>query len=106
MSSGDRVLDRIAALASQNASGELICASDSVEVHVFLQRGRIAWATDSTRPLAFTRHLLQTAQIDVEVFREILESCRREKRPLGETLIAWGVATREEVRDALRHQIE
>lgn len=99
-------LSRITALAKEQASGELICASDSVEVHVYLQRGRIAWATDSAQPLAFTRHLLERAQIDVEVFREILESCRREKRPLGETLIAWGAATKEEVRDALRHQIE
>lgn len=99
-------LETISELAARTVSGELICASDSAEVHVYFQRGRIAWATDSTRPLAFTRHLLETAQIDVEIFREILESCRREKRPLGETLIAWGVATREEVLLALRHQIQ
>ncbi|MBX3229611.1 MAG: sigma-54-dependent Fis family transcriptional regulator [Labilithrix sp.] len=99
-------LGRVAVLSKEGASGELICASDTIEVHVYLQRGRIAWATDAAQPLAFTRYLLERAQIDVEVFREILESCRREKRPLGETLIAWGVATREEVRDALRHQIE
>lgn len=99
-------LGRIAVLAKEQASGELICASDSVEVHVYLQRGRVAWATDAAQPLAFTRYLLERAQIDVEVFREILDSCRREKRPIGETLIAWGVATKEEVRDALRHQIE
>lgn len=106
MSSDRSALDRIALLARQAATGELICASDVVEVHVHLQRGRVAWATDARHPLAFTRHLLETAQIDGEIFREILESCRREKRPLGETLIAWGVATFEEVRDSLRHQIE
>lgn len=99
-------LETIGELATRTVTGELICASDSAEVHVYFQRGRIAWATDSARPLAFTRHLLETAQIDVEIFREILESCRREKRPLGETLIAWGVATREEVLLALRHQID
>lgn len=99
-------LERIAHLSRQEATGELICASDELEVHVYLQQGRVAWATDASHPLAFTRYLLEEAQIEVEVFREILESCRREKRPLGETLIAWGVATREEVKEALRHQIE
>lgn len=99
-------LDIIAELANRNASGELICASESVEVHIYFQRGRVAWATDSARPLAFTRALLESAQIDVNIFREILESCRREKRPLGETLVAWGVASREEVREALRHQVD
>jgi hypothetical protein len=98
-------LERITQLAGGNVSGELICASDAVEVHVYFQHGRIAWATDSTKPLAFTGHLLKSAGIDVEIFREILESCRREKRPLGQTLISWGVATHEEVRDSLRHQI-
>lgn len=99
------VVDKLEELARRRASGELICASDSIEVHVYFQHGRIAWATDSARPLVFTRRLLETAQIDVEIFREILESCRRERRPLGETLIAWGVATREEVLHALSHQI-
>lgn len=92
-------------LVAKHASGELICASDTVEVHVYLQRGRIAWATDAARPLAFTRHLLDTGRVDVDVLRELLESCRRERRPLGETLIAWGVVTREDVRDALLCQI-
>lgn len=99
-------LARIEQLAAERGSGELICASETVEVHVYFQRGRIAWATDAARPLAFTRRLLETAQIDADIFQEILESCRREKRPLGETLIAWGVATHDEVRAALQHQIE
>lgn len=106
MNASSMTMGRIGRLADDHASGELICVSDAAEVHVFFQSGRIAWATSSHRPLEFTKHLLHTAQIDVEVFREILESCQREKRPLGETLISWGVATLEEVRAALRHQIE
>ena len=87
VSHGARVI--LSDLVACEASGELICVSDKFEVHVYFQRGRIAWATDSTRPLAFTRYLLETAKIDPEIFREILESCRREKRPLGETLHAY-----------------
>ena len=101
-----KALDRLRRLAEDRASGELISVSDAAEVHVFLQHGRIAWATSSLHPLEFTRFLLETAEIETGTFREILESCRREKRPLGETLIAWGVATKEEVRAALHHQIE
>jgi hypothetical protein len=100
-----RPIDVLEAVSRREASGELICASATAEVHVFLQRGRIAWATDSEHPFAFTRYLQKTAQIDAEAFRDILESCKREKRPLGETLVSWGVATPEEVRDALRHQV-
>ena len=92
--------------AARGVSGELIGVSDGVEVHVYLQRGRLAWATDSVHPLAFTRRLVATAKIDVETFREVLDACRREKRPLGETLMAWEVATKDEIRGALRHQID
>jgi hypothetical protein len=93
-------------LVRQLASGELICASGEVEVHVYLQRGRVAWATDSAHPFAFTRHLQTTAGIDTEGFRDILESCKRERRPLGETLVSWGLVTQDEIRTALRHQLE
>jgi len=99
-------LDALRSVAERGCTGEFICASPTVEVHVYLQRGRIAWATDSEHPFVFTRQLQKTAQIDPESFRDILDSCRREKRPLGETLVSWGVATWDEVKDALRHQIE
>lgn len=106
MRDSGRTRSRLSRLSLDRASGELIYVSDTVEIHVFFQHGNIAWATNSLRPLEFTRYLLESAEIDPATFREILESCRREKRPLGETLIAWGVATKEEVRAALRHQIE
>jgi hypothetical protein len=106
MSVDERPLDTLFRLAKREASGELISASARGEVHVYLQRGRVAWATDSEHPFAFTRHLQQTTQIDAASFRDILESCKRERLPLGETLVSWGVATLEEVRDALRHQLE
>ena len=100
-----RPIDRLVSLASDAASGELICASSTGEIHVYLQRGRIAWATDSRHPFAFAAHLQETAGIDVDTFRQIVEECRREKLPLGETLVEWGLATWEVVRSALAHQI-
>jgi hypothetical protein len=98
--------ETLQALVERRASGELICASESVEAHVYLQRGRIAWATDSEHPFAFTRHLQQIAGLDAEGFRDILESCKREKRPLGETLVDWGLVTQDQIREALQHQLD
>ena len=98
-------LDVLRDLADREASGELICVAGEVEVHVFLQRGRVAWATDSEHPRAFARHLQDMTGIDDASFRDILESCQRERRPLGETLVTWGAASHDEVREALRHQL-
>lgn len=71
-------------LSEARMSGELICASDEAEVHVYLQHGRIAWATDSTHPFAFTRRLREITAIENDTLREILEACKRERRPLGQ----------------------
>ena len=92
-------------LVEQSASGEFVCVAKSAEMHVFLQNGRVAWATDSSAPFAFSRWLLEHTGLTKEVFQEVLESCRRDRLPLGETLVEWRVATREEIKSALRFQI-
>jgi hypothetical protein len=79
--------------------------SSEVEVHVYLQAGRVAWATDSRHSFAFTRYLQAHADLGKEQFREALDECRRSRLPLGETLVAWKLATPDQVREALRHQI-
>ncbi len=47
-------LSQLLGLAASEASGELVCEAGGVEVHVFLQCGRVAWASDSRYPRAFT----------------------------------------------------
>lgn len=101
----ERVSIDLAELARREMSGELICASSAVEVHVHIQGGRVAWATDSRHAFAFTRHLQDHAALSKELFRDVLEECRRSRLPLGETLIAWGLVTDAQVREALRYQI-
>lgn len=86
-------------------SGEFICATPALEVHVFLQGGRVAWSTDSAHPLEFSRELMARVNMDVQVFREVIEACRRDRLPLGETLVAWKLASLEDVRAALAHQL-
>ncbi len=98
-------LDVLFDLIAQEASGELVSVSSNVEVHLYLQSGRVAWATDSSLPFAFIRHLLEHTTLTKETFHEILESCRRDRLPLGETLLAWQVVSLDEIRGALEHQI-
>lgn len=95
---------KLSALADGHATGELIATSTGGETHVFLHRGRVAWATDSRRPNAFARHL-QSVGIGGEVLREVTEECRRGRLPLVETLVAWGLATAEDLRAALQQQL-
>jgi hypothetical protein len=100
-----RAFDLLVQEATAGRSGEFIFATNDLEVHVFLQRGRIAWATDSSRPFEFTRFLRSRCRIEDEMFREVLEECRRSRKPLGQTLVAWELSTWEDVRASLRHQL-
>ena len=98
-------LRKLHACAREMRSGEFICASETLEVHVFLQRGRVAWATDSSHPFEFARQLKSHRNIDDATFRELVETCRRDRLRLGETLIAWEIASWGEVHSALEHQL-
>ena len=91
-------------LAEQGSSGEFVCVAPSAELHVYLQNGRVAWATDSSSPLAFSRWLLEHTGLTREVYLEVLESCRIDRLPLGETLVAWNVVSVDEIKSALRFQ--
>ena len=105
MRTSERPLSTLVRLVRTEASGELICAADSLEIHVFLQRGKVAWCTESGKPFAFTQRLFELTELDRDGFRQIIDECRRDRLPLGETLIRWGVASLEQVREALRRQI-
>lgn len=92
-------------LVATAASGEFIVAGDEVEVHVFLQAGRVAWATTSAERFVFRRYLIETLGVDAEALQTVFEDCQRTRRPLGEALVAWNLATAEQVREALRAQV-
>ncbi len=102
---GASSIEQLVDLAKRRASGEFVCSCSNDEVHVYLQRGRIAWATDSKHRHAFTQHLKEQARLDDSSIEAVVTECRRSKRPMGETLVAWNLATPDEVRAAIRHQI-
>jgi hypothetical protein len=105
MSSAKPFLAAVFTHIDAEETGEFVCVSATSELHVYLQAGRIAWATNSAHPLAFSRHLLAHTSLRKDVFAEVLESCRRDRLPLGETLLARNLLSLEEIRAALHHQI-
>lgn len=106
MSLKEAPLDVLRGVVARGACGEFICAASAVEIHVYLQRGRLAWATDSKHPFAFTKQLREVAKIDTETLRHVIEECRQRCLPLGESLVEWGLVPWETVRACLRSQIE
>jgi ABC-type branched-subunit amino acid transport system substrate-binding protein len=103
---GDGALRRLFDSVETKATGEFVCEAGGVEVHAFVQGGRIVWATDSQHPRAFARLLKQQAGVDDESLEEAFQEGRRLNTPFGETVVAWKLATPEQVRAALRDQIK
>ncbi len=98
-------LQSLEELAIAAATGEFIAVKGELEVHMFFQLGRMAWGTNSVKRYAFSSHLFQHCDVDKEAFTDLIETCRQEKQHLGETLVAWGLATQNQVREALASQL-
>jgi len=93
-------------LAAAQATGELIACGQGIEIHLFLFRGRLAWGSNSAAARVLGHYLQERSGIDPDALREVIEDCRRTGRRFGETLVAWGLATRAEVIAALRAQLD
>lgn len=98
-------LTTLAKHVAASATGELIAVGDGVEVHLYLQAGRIAWGTTTAERFVFRRHLEEHFQIDAGALQETLIDCQKTRRPLGESLITRNVLTLAQVREALRAQV-
>ena len=102
---GSATLAQLFDLAKRGASGEFVCSCSNAEIHFLLQGGRIAWASDSRHRHAFTQHLREHAHLDQASIEAVVAECKQSKRPIGETLMEWNLATRDQVRAAIRHQL-
>lgn len=105
MHGGDDAVVTLKNLSRRRASGELVAATEDVEVHVHLYQGRVAWATSSTSGSTLVNYLLERCQIDRDALREAVQECRRTQKRFGETLVEWGIAEPAQVRDALAAQV-
>ncbi len=97
--------ERMRQLQREQASGELIAATMDLEVHVFLQRGRVAWATSSASRQTFREFLVRECGVAPGPLGQAIEEARRNRTVIGEALVARGLATAEQVRAALRAQV-
>jgi hypothetical protein len=86
---------------SQGATGELVVVSEGQEIHLYLQRGKIAWGTTTTDRFLFRRYLCETLGVDPEVLSNLVSDCFRHRRPLGEALVQSGLLPGSKVREAL-----
>lgn len=98
-------IEALSQLATRGASGEFICRTAARETHVFLLKGRVAWAFDNHARSVFWKSLSASASVDEATQRAVIEECRRTGRSVADTIVEWGVATREQVFDALDEQV-
>ncbi len=99
------VVAELRELVRDSRSGEYVCVSGEEEAHVFLQRGRVAWAADTRHPYAFSRFLKERGGVPEARLTEVIEECGKLHSPIGEKLIEHGLATSEMVHRALKHQV-
>jgi hypothetical protein len=89
----------------RGSTGALVFTSrQSPQGTILIEDNRLCWAAASSMEHRLT-HLLRSQTdppLPSELFEEIYEECGRQKKPLGETLVARGVVTREGLRTALR----
>ncbi len=88
-----------------NSTGEFIAAGDGLEVHLYLQAGRIAWGTTSAERLVFQRYLTERFGVPKETLSATVAEGAKTGRPLGETLIGEGRLSLTQVREALWAQV-
>lgn len=97
--------EQLRALATRGVTGELIACDQIVEVHVFLHRGRVAWGTSNRNSKVLNDYLTAVAGLDDDALDEVAADCRRTGARFGETVVAWGLATVDQVARALRAEI-
>jgi hypothetical protein len=106
MSSNRGPLEALSRLASREASGEFICNTTDNEAHVFLLKGKVAWAFDSHGGAVFWREILERCATDMATIRAVVEECKRTGASVTSTVVEWGIAAPAQVRAAMERQIQ
>ena len=102
---GCTALEFVGQHVREGSTGELVAVDDGLEVHVYLQAGRVAWGTTTAERFVFRRHLEAQHGLTEEALRSVIDEAYRAGAPLGESLVNRGVLTVDQVRGALRAQV-
>jgi CheY-like chemotaxis protein len=82
--------------------GELAIRSGPVTARVFVHDGKVAWAHVADGAAGLLETLAPGKGLDKETARAIVDECRRTGKTLSETLSAWGLVERAQLRDSIR----
>lgn len=90
------------------AIGELVVSGDAgPRGAVFVERGRVCWAAAQGMARRLTELLGARASLAPPVMESVFTECKRDRIPLGEHLLARGLVSAADLREALlEHTIE
>jgi len=93
------------ALESQ-LGGEVVVKSATLSGRIFVVERKVAW-TAITGPGAsnFASRLVQERQVSREDLQQVMEECRKNSGNFCETLVAWGLLSRDTLRELLRRHL-
>lgn len=105
----DRARGHVAALlettAAGGASGELVLRIEGVGARIHFDEGRISWVRrEDAGPGRLVDLLQERLGLERAVLVEVLRESRTRRQAFPDTLVAFELATEEQVRDALGEQ--
>lgn len=91
----------ITSVAKNNELGEIIVTSGKKSARIFIANGDIAWVRGSIIKQTLSSELLKKTGLDSSDLQNIFEECKRDGSNFGETVIEWGLISREDFRRIL-----
>ena len=103
--SGTDPRERLLEYVSWGISGEFIVSLDSRKIRVFLQKGRVAWATDSLSERRLIHYIMGYCRLDQNTVCALFDESIQKKRHFADILVDEGFAPIDTVRLAIHGQI-
>ncbi len=100
---GVRGISSLLRQASQGQTGEVVVRGRDRVGHIVFHQGKVAWIHLSGS--ASLLPLLTGFGISEKEARLVLEECRKARLPFMDTLVSWGLISREALRDRLRLEL-
>lgn len=101
---GSPVLAALGEALIGQRSGELIVRVGDELARIYVQDGRIAWAHVTSEPEVLTERLLREG-LEAADLRAVVAECKTTGRNVGETIVEWGLVSREQLRTILRDHV-
>jgi len=100
-----KLIEIIVRVAKNNELGEIIMTSGKKSARIFIANGEIAWVRASTIKQTLSSELLKETGLDGSDLQSVFDECKRDGSNFGETVIEWGLISRENFRQILLQHI-